>query len=51
MDCYIVSATSHAELKPKYGDGTWKREDFVRRHILFPDARGRYIERLLVGGE
>ena len=51
LDCYIVSATSHGELKPKYGDGTWEPEDFARRHILFPDAQGRYIERLLAGGD
>lgn len=51
LDCYIVSATSHAELKPKYGDGKWEPEDFARRHILFPDGGGRYIERLLAGGD
>ena len=51
LDSYIVSATSHGELKPKYGDGKWAPEDFARRHILFPDAGGRYIERLLVAGD
>ena len=47
LDCYIVSATSHGELKPKYGDGTWKPEDFARRHILFPDRKKEYIGVLL----
>ena len=51
LDSYIVSATSHGELKPKYGDGKWTPEDFARRHILFPDAGGRYIERLLAAGD
>ena len=51
LDSYIVSATSHGELKPKYGDGKWEPEDFARRHILFPDAGGRYIERLLAAGD
>lgn len=51
LDCYIVSATSYEELKPNYGDGKWSREKFARRHILFPDARGKYIERLLAGDD
>ena len=50
LDSYIVSATAYEELKPKYGDGGWKPEDFARRHILFPDRKGRYIGRLLAGG-
>ena len=51
LDCYIVSATAYEELRGRYGDGTWTREEFARRHILFLDARGRYIERLLAGGD
>ena len=50
LDSYIVSATSYEDLKPKYGDGKWSREKFARRHILFPDDGGLYIERLLAGG-
>ena len=50
LDSYIVSATSYEDLRPKYGDGKWSREDFARRHILFPDAHRKYIERLLAGG-
>ena len=50
LDCYIVSATGYEELRPKYGK-KWKPDDFARRHILFPDARGRYLERLLAGGD
>ena len=49
LDSYIVSATRYGELRPKYGDGTWSREEFARRHILFPDDGGVYIERLLAG--
>ena len=47
LDSFIVSATSYEELRPKYGDGKWKPEDFARRHILFPDEAGNYIETLL----
>ena len=49
LDSYIVSATSYEDLRPKYGDGKWSREDFARRHILFPDAHRKYIETLLAG--
>lgn len=49
LDSYIVSATSYGDLKPKYGDGKWSREDFARRHILFLDDKGRYIGQLLAG--
>ena len=49
LDSYIVSATPYGDLKPKYGDGSWSRKDFERRHILFPDWDGEYIETLLAG--
>lgn len=50
LDCYIVAATEYEELRPKYGDGTWTREKFARRHILFPDAKGKYLRILLEEG-
>ena len=36
LDSYIVSATPFEDLQPKYDDGTWPRERFAERHILFP---------------
>ena len=47
LDSFIVSATSYHDLRPKYGDGSWTRENFARKHILFPDGRREYIELLL----
>ena len=49
LDSYIVSATSYHDLREHYGDGKWSRKEFARRHILFRDHTGRYIERLLAG--
>ena len=49
LDSFIVSATDYHDLRPKYGEGSWTREDFATRHILFPDESGGYIERLLAG--
>ena len=39
-DQMIVLATSHGELKPKYGNGRWSREKFARRHILCRMTKG-----------
>jgi hypothetical protein len=50
LDSFIVSATEYDELRLRYGDGTWTREDFAGRHILFPDGRGAYLEMLLAEG-
>ena len=47
LDAFIVSATSHAELKPRYDDGSWTPEDFASKNILFPDTNGAYVQRLL----
>ena len=49
LDCYIVSATGYEELRPKYGK-EWSREEFARRHILFPDGKREYIGVLLADG-
>lgn len=37
LDAYIVSATPYEELHTRYDDGTWDRQKFAERHILFPD--------------
>ena len=49
LDSFIVSATEYEKLRPKYGDGSWTRDDFAKRHILFPDGKGtgEYLQRLL----
>ena len=47
LSSYIVSATPHAELKPRYDDGSWTAEDFARKNIVFRDPSRRYIETLL----
>lgn len=49
LDAYIVSETSYGELGERYGDGGWSREEFAKRHILFRDGRGEYVERVLGG--
>ena len=50
LDSFILSATDYHDLRPKYGDGSWTRDDFARRHILFRDERRRYVGVLLAGG-
>ncbi|MDE2957597.1 MAG: DEAD/DEAH box helicase family protein [Bacteroidota bacterium] len=50
LDSFIVSATRYGDLRSRYGDGSWTKEDFARRHILFPDERGEYIETMLTSG-
>lgn len=37
LDSFIVSATPFDDLRTRYDDGSWSREDFARAHILFPD--------------
>lgn len=37
LDSYIVSATPYEELHTRYDDGTWDRQKFIDKHILFPD--------------
>ena len=40
LDSYIVSATPYEKLHPFDDDGSWTREDFAEKHILFQDDRG-----------
>jgi len=37
LDSYIISATPYEKLRLYYGDGTWSRNDFISKHILFPE--------------
>ena len=48
LDSYIISATPFEDLQPKYDDGTWSRQRFAERHILFPvrDADYDYLAKL-----
>jgi hypothetical protein len=42
LDSYIISATSFDDLRQRYDDGTWNREKFAEKHILFPDRSEEY---------
>lgn len=46
LDSYIVSATPHEVLAPRYDDGSWDIERFADAHILFPEDDG-YIEKMM----
>ena len=49
LDSYIVSQTSFDDLRMRYDPGDWSREDFARRHILFPvrNENYDYVEHIL----
>lgn len=40
LDSFIVSATSYEKLKTRYDDGSWTRERFAEKHILFQEELG-----------
>ena len=42
LDSFIVSQTEYPDLKKRYGNGDWSRDDFTKKHILFPDRNGQY---------
>ena len=46
LDAFIISATPYDELYQFYDDGTWTREQFAEKHILF--FENGYIGRLLM---
>lgn len=50
LDPFVVSATEYDELRRRYGDGSWTKEDFAMRHILFADRECTYLETLLADG-
>ena len=51
LDSYIISATPYEKLRAYYGDGSWSRDDFSRKHILFPsrDTDVDYLGPLVEG--
>ena len=51
LDTYIISATPFNDLHQRYDDGTWDRERFAEKHILFPERKPEYdyMKRLFAG--
>lgn len=47
LDSYVVSATSFETLRQQYDDGSWTRERFAKKHILFRDTPPDYLRRIL----
>ena len=48
LDSFIVSATKYEDLWKHYGDGTWTRDEFAAKHILFLETP-EYIRQILRG--
>jgi hypothetical protein len=42
LDSYIISATRYDDLHERYDDGTWKRQSFADKHILFQERNSLY---------
>ena len=42
LDSFIVSSTKFEDLKERYGEGQWTREDFAAKHILFQIRDSEY---------
>ncbi len=42
LDSFIVSATLYDDLRLRYEDGSWTREQFADKHILFQEERDSY---------
>jgi hypothetical protein len=42
LDSYIISATPYEDLRKRYDDGSWDRERFAARHILFLERNSEY---------
>lgn len=49
LDSFIISQTPYSELRDRYDTGDWSRDDFAKRHILFPirDDQYDYMKRIL----
>lgn len=50
LDSFIISTTPYDKLRARYDDGTWDRQKFAERHILFFDERTKtydYIRKIL----
>lgn len=43
LDAFIVSETPFDDLRPRYDDGSWTREQFADKHILFREPGYAYI--------
>ena len=42
LDSFIVSATEYEDLRKHYDNGTWTRDDFAAKHILFQESSDEY---------
>jgi hypothetical protein len=42
LDAFIVSVTPFDDLSRRYESGTWNREKFAEKHILFPERNSDY---------
>lgn len=42
LDSYIVSTTPYDDLYRRYDDGTWTRDKFAQKHILFLERNNSY---------
>jgi len=42
LDAFIFSATPYDQLYPRYDDGTWDRDKFAEKHILFQERKEDY---------
>ena len=51
LDSFIVSTTAYEDLKKRYGDGQWTKQDFTDKHILFRELGepAKHIEQILQG--
>ena len=47
LDSFIISATPYDDLWRRYDDGTWTRDQFAAKHILFQEPG--YIKQILQG--
>ena len=51
LDAFIISSTPYETLRQHYGGGTWNRDKFTEKHILFFDRNEDYnYLRILVEG-
>ena len=42
LDSFIISATRYEDLRQHYDDGTWSKDDFTTKHILFQESSNGY---------
>ena len=54
LDSYIISATPYNDLRQHYDNGTWEKQTFARKHILFQESRSPqydYVRILFAGAD